>query len=67
MTLGVGVDVGVTDGVTVGVGVGVGEPQGAVPINSPKAPGLPFMLTVSITVFVEVSITERLPLLTFAT
>ena len=62
---GVGVKTGVAVGVGVSVGVGVCEPQGTVPIKSSKAPWLPFTLTVSITVFVEVSITERLPLLTF--
>ena len=48
--VGVEVAVGVAVGVGLSVAVGVGEPQGTVPMKSPKAPGLPFTLTVAITV-----------------
>src|SRR5437870_2954931 len=63
----VAVGVGVGVAVAVGVTVGVGEAQGSVAINSPNATGPLSPVTVSITVLLEVSMTETVLSPKFAT
>jgi hypothetical protein len=58
VTVAVGVDVGVA--VAVGVTDGVGEAQGTIPMKLPNPSGSVPTLTISITVLLEVSITETL-------